>query len=645
MSDLSIPGVNSKYKTDEMIKAIMDAERIPLNRLEDRKEEYKQQKDAWQVINRTIDRFRDSAKKLYGFQNPFQNLVADSSQENALTATAGRQAEEATSAVEVIQVASADRFASASLPNDYHVPEGTYRFRVGDEEVSVKFRGGDLDSFAQAINRRGTGLLAASVVRDTFDTKVMVISSLKTGEENKLFFDDATKALALDMGMLEEAVEDSFSLTPNKTAEPGERQTVDINHALTGKQQLSVTYTVENLPKEAYSPPSPPSGPSLSPPEGVTYEGITIQNSESQVEVPPWQPPPPPPYSESKDIFSIDGNALSPISGEDTEATIVLGRNELSDFPKKLEINNGGNTNRRITVKKIAITDPEVRGDASPAHAISAASDSIIKIEGIEVRRPDNEIDDVIPGITLHVKAPSDGPVDIHIEPDRETIKNDIIAFVGSYNQLLTRINIMTDTNESIIDEIEYFTDDERKAAQDQLGIFQGDTTFMQLKNRLQQLIITPYKTSADNRLSMLNQIGISTNSSGFGGGVDQKRLRGYLEINEAKLDEVLKSDLLPAIKELFGRDSDGDLVVDSGVGYAMDQYTSYYTQTGGLIATRVSGLNERIDDTDNDIKEMEDDLERKEQQLKVKYGQMESALSTMQENSRALNNLNNSGQ
>ena len=48
MSDISIPGVNSKYGTDKLIEGLMDAERIPLRRLEDQKETYGEQKEVWQ---------------------------------------------------------------------------------------------------------------------------------------------------------------------------------------------------------------------------------------------------------------------------------------------------------------------------------------------------------------------------------------------------------------------------------------------------------------------------------------------------------------------------------------------------------------------------------------------------------------------
>ena len=71
MSDISIPGVNSKYGTDKMIEGLMDVERIPLRRLEDQKETYEDQKKIWRNINLSLSRFRDSSRELFGFQNPF----------------------------------------------------------------------------------------------------------------------------------------------------------------------------------------------------------------------------------------------------------------------------------------------------------------------------------------------------------------------------------------------------------------------------------------------------------------------------------------------------------------------------------------------------------------------------------------------
>jgi flagellar hook-associated protein 2 len=89
-----------------------------------------------------------------------------------------------------------------------------------------------------------------------------------------------------------------------------------------------------------------------------------------------------------------------------------------------------------------------------------------------------------------------------------------------------------------------------------------------------------PYPTSLGRELSLLAQVGISTNSSSFGGSLDATKLRGYIEINEQTLDAAL-TEKLDAVKELFGSDTNNDLVVDSGVAFAIDAYTRGFTQTG----------------------------------------------------------------
>ena len=116
------------------------------------------------------------------------------------------------------------------------------------------------------------------------------------------------------------------------------------------------------------------------------------------------------------------------------------------------------------------------------------------------------------------------------------------------------------------------------------LGAMQGDVTLNQLRTTLQRTASSSYKTSADRDMALLSQIGVSTDSRkpGGSGGLDVSRLRGYLEIDEKALEQALR-DKLPAIKELFGSDTDGDMIIDSGFAYAVDAVTKPFVETGGL--------------------------------------------------------------
>ena len=360
--------------------------------------------------------------------------------------------------------------------------------------------------------------------------------------------------------------------------------------------------------------------------------------------LPQWTAPPPPDKVLDLRILSFRGNGssrdLPPLQDTETPQKIQIKASQLPSSLDALVINNR-NTHRRIDVSEIRIYNPNIRGDAQPGNPVDTADDALIEVDGIEVIRSTNEIDDIIQGVTLNLKRSSDDPVDLSITPDRKTVKDSIIEFVGYYNQLMSQINIYTSRDDSVINELDYLTDDERESAQEQLGLFQGESSLTQMKNRLQRIMMDPYTTRDGSELALLAQIGISTNS-GTGGELRTSRLRGYLEIDENALDKALETRL-NSIKDLFGYDSDGDLIVDQGVGYSIDSYIKPYIQTGGIISYKTDAIDGQIDRANSEIDSLERSLERKEQQLRREYGMMEGALQQMQENSKALDRFNNS--
>ena len=187
MSDLSIPGVGtSKYGSDKLIEGLMKLERIPRDREEKNLKSLQDQRSVWLDFNRRLTTLRDSADTLYSYRNPFNDRLAKSSDESSLTATATREALEQTRSIVVKRIASADRFLSSELPKDYRVPAGTYTFTVGDKSLDLRFQGGSLQEFADALTRKGKDLLRAEVIVVKPDTKSLVIESLKTGAANRL---------------------------------------------------------------------------------------------------------------------------------------------------------------------------------------------------------------------------------------------------------------------------------------------------------------------------------------------------------------------------------------------------------------------------------------------------------------------------
>jgi flagellar hook-associated protein 2 len=664
VSDIMIPGVtNSGFDTDGMLEDIMEAERASVTRLEQRVDEYEEERAAWLEIGRRITNLQEASRMLFGFENPFNDRIATSSNERALTANAARNAREGVTAIEIAQLAQADRFVSRSLPDDYRVPAGRYGFRVGEEEEYFNYSGGSLESFAEAVNRRAGDVVNAQVVSDTASTQVLLIEALQTGSANTLSFLEDARSLALSAGILEETLDHTIDApiqastvsgwttagesvvvqAGTMTVQPGGEAslrfpgTIDTEGALV----LALEIDVRNL-YTGWTPPPVPPGPEIPGTGSITLDDITIYNEPSDVPLPDWIPPEPPVVTENMELLYLQsGSTIVPLPElEDTEGFVSM-QIPLADYVDSVNALNvrNANSHREIRVRNVQIFDPRSRGDVAPVAPLSTAQDAIVVMNGIRVVRTSNTIDDLIDGVTLNLRRATTDEVEVSVEPDIDTVTDALIQFVFYYNELIRQINILTRNEQAIVDEITSFSDEEREEANELLGLLQGDLTLNSLKSRLQTIMMDPYPTSAGSAMVLLGQLGISSNAAGPGGGFDASRLRGYMEMNPAVIDEMLRAHLVP-VKELFGNDTDGDQVTDSGVAYEIEQLTTGYIQVGGIISNRSGTLETSIARTEEQIERENERLERVEQQYRIDFAEMESAMNSLEENRRTFENL-----
>lgn len=678
MSDTYIPGVKSKYETDKLIADLMKVERIPKERAEKNVETLNEQKSIWQDVGRRMTTLRESARSLYSFQNPFNERVAHSADEAVLTGTATREATEQERTFLVKRAASADRFLSKPVAENFKVEAGEYAFRVGKDDISFSFRGGTLKEFTDALNRRGKDKIRASTITVEPNTRSLVIESLVTGEANRLGFMKDAEKLGLETGLVERVDDKERKIvttapevrglggaSPNASlvsvvdgalkvaAGGGARLPVSPGTLVSGALTLEFELSVAVRPSDAQTADGPPPGPALPPSGSATYGGVTVQNDPSTLPLPPWTPPPAPVRVDDPQVLGLvfsDGTsvALPPIH-DSTDFDQY--RFRLSDYGQgkqlvALDLTNR-NTHRDITIRSARVFDPDANGGLKPRNPVSTAGDATVVMDGIEVTRSSNNITDLIPGVTLTVKSSSDAPVKLAVEPDRDAAKEAVIALVGNYNRLVAEVNVLTRNDDKIIRELSYLKDDEVKAMEKKLGALQGDSTLNQFKTTLQRAAASPYPTSAEQNLALLSQLGVSTDArrSGSGGGYDASRLRGYLEIDEKALDTAIR-DRLPAIRELFGNDTDGDLIIDSGFAYAVDSLTKPFVETGGILALKTGTIDSRVDQEKRRIETLDKQLVAKEDDLKRRYGLMEGSLSRMEQTSSSIDQFGkNQGQ
>jgi flagellar hook-associated protein 2 len=667
--NLSIPGVSSKYNSDESIRKLLEAERIPLQRMQQEQETYRLQKSAWLQLNQQVTTVRDGARQLFGFQNPFETKVATSTDESVLTATASRTATEQESSIRVKRIATADRFISKPLPRDFKVPAGVYTFRLGGEELRLTFRGGSLKELAELINARGAGLLKATVVDDSGSTQVFLIESLKTGARNTLSLQDQAAAFGEAAGIIEKSLEASRSLQiaaatveawqkPLKAEEvsiadqtlvlhPGGEARLPVRpaHVMKPNMVLSLQVRVHSLPEEGHEPPSPPPGPAVPEVGGIELEGIRVQSAPSRTVLPPWEAPEPLKRVDDLQILFVEEKGkvlpLPPLQDSEEFTTLTFDSTQLPGQIDALDVRNR-NTHRVVELRAVRIYDTTARGEYRAVKPLSTAGDALVVMDGVEVTRETNDIDDLIPGVKLTLRGSSELPVKLTVAKDLEAIKGTLYNFIGYYNQLLMRIDVLTHQDEAVLEQVTFLKDEEREQARKELGLFQGNVTLMQLKSQLQRIMMNPYPTDGGRSLSLLAQAGISTNAGQFqtSGTIDRTRLRGYLQIDENKLVETIGRAGL-WVKQLFGNDTDKDLVIDAGVAFQTDAYLRSYVDTGGIIANRVAALDGSISRKGREIDAYNQHLVDYERELRRKFGVMEGALDSLEKSSQALDNLN----
>ena len=681
MAGINIPGVTNQYNTNETVEKLMQIERIPLTREQKTLDSYKAQQDAWRSVNRKMTELRDSVKTLYSFDNPFNNKITSSTEEYAITADATRKASYESFKVDVIQPATADRFLTSELDSDTKVPAGTYTYKINDKSITMRWKGGSLQDFSNALNRRGGELLKTRVIGASKGKKTLSIESQKTGSENRLTFEDDAKTFAESSGMIirvkPKTIEfgtnrnDYRNIQPETPEQERLPQISAANLKISGENvvvpprggyALSIPETVLGTPgthiqfaikkqdatditvalnKQESRPVFPDSGT-------ATFKDVTIRNAPIDASLPPEPEKkikPLDPISTSDVLFvkmkdGSEKHISTPglLSGEETKIDISLDDYKNID---SLVIKNR-NTGISLSVTSVLALNPSENRGFVPQHAISSADDAIIKYEGITIRRPTNTIDDVVPEVTLNVFDKTEKTATIAVKPDVESAKEALITFVGKYNQSLAEINILSQNKPEIVEELDYLSSDEKKEKQEKLGMFSTDSSLTSLKSALQTAASANYKFDEDAKITMLSQIGIATNATNYSGYTPSK-LRGYLEIDEKKLDSELEKHL-DDVRNMFGYDSDGDLIIDSGIGYKLDKQLTAYVQSGGVFAMKTSSLDARIKSSEQKIARLETQMDDKEAELRTKYGQMEGALNSLESQQNTIKNFSNSG-
>ncbi|MEN9669938.1 MAG: Flagellar hook-associated protein 2 [Pseudomonadota bacterium] len=157
--------------------------------------------------------------------------------------------------------------------------------------------------------------------------------------------------------------------------------------------------------------------------------------------------------------------------------------------------------------------------------ANQAATDALVKVDGISYTRSSNSLTDVVPGLTLNLKATTNGIASVDLTRDNAALKEKFAALVTAYNDA---DNILTEVSNP-------------KSTLDTYGAtLVGDSTVRSLRQQLRAMVSGISSTPGDN-IKSLAQMGLN---------VDQK---GVMSLDDAKLQSALTDHYSDVVKSFTG--------------------------------------------------------------------------------------------
>lgn len=653
----NLPGVSSNIDVKAIVDKLVELESKKAERFKKEKDVLDKKRTAWSNLNNKLGELQEASKQLYGFRSPFEEKIARSSDESIVSAEAVRVAEPQKISIKVLKTASGERILSNPIDTNKIFAPVRLRLFVGKDEVDINFTGGRVEELANAITKQSGGLLKAKTMKNTENTSLLILETVKTGKDQHISAKDGdTVAFLSELGLFEkvrvfkvdtsikqerlspliqgktgfEVIDGTLKLFPENKVEMKLDRNVPVREGFILRVKIK-----EELKKKEEEVPEEISWPKLKPTGKVKIRDVEIYGESPVSKIEKKVPRVEKPVVEDTHLLAIANEAgiLKEIEIKDVGSEYGEYIFNLEDilppdvtFDRIIFLNR--NTEKIIEYRDLIIEDTKFREGLQPAHLVQSPRDAEFLIDGVKITRPSNQVDDVIKGVTLNLKRSSDKEVQINIDRDYEKITNKILNLIEKYNDVIKFINEKT----KIVPTGELEGGIEA-------GILAGDITIMGLKNKLQNVMMNPYPTDKGRRLSLLAQIGISMGSTGSA----WSDIRGgTLQVDEDRFIEAFRN-YPESIKQLFGSDTNNDMIIDDGVAYRLYNMLKGYTdKREGIITYRIENSENEIRAQEKKIDDWQEHVNEYRKKLEKDFTAMQEALRELELNQKRIENFSN---
>lgn len=688
MPSIRFGGMASGLDTESIIKDMMRVERLPVDKLKQKKQTLEWQRDSYRETNLLLTSFRDKTLNMR-MQSSFTTKITSSSNSDKVTATAA--ATSGNVSYTLSKVAKLATSATNSSANKISKSENgkidttakLYSISGDFQDNTFDWDNNNTQSIKEQINVESEGKefslkksLSGSIeeiksvsVSGTDYTVVENAEDLNEGQ-NQVFVDKATGKMTFSNDLAADSqIDVEYSSVVKDTVTVSEKgNKVTLSHI--GISSLtSDTITVKNYEKDAAGKikkdadgnpientvtfKKATSADNLGEDEFFLNEdtgeitfgkdlesgsrveasyhhkyfefGMTTHNETGQV----------------IENFQFDGRA-SLTKVMDTVNKSELGVNMFYDeFSDKITMTRTetGNFNDAGNGKEIGFRNSNFLkiGLQMDQANEQGGENAKFTLNGLETERTSNNF--TVSGVTFTLKDTFDSvdgteaAVTVSVQNDTTKAFDNIKKFVEDYNELIDKLQ--GTMKEEKYRDYAPLTDEEREALTDdqvekweekaKSGLLRNDQTLSSLLNQMRMDFYTPVAGESDSMFNQLSAIGITTTANYLDG--------GKLQINEEKLKEALEKDA-DGVYNLFA--ADGPTSSEQGIARRLrdslsNSITTITQRAGnGMQTNSQFTLGKNLDEVNSRITDMEARLVEKEDRFWQQFTAMETAMQKM---------------
>lgn len=257
--------------------------------------------------------------------------------------------------------------------------------------------------------------------------------------------------------------------------------------------------------------------------------------------------------------------------------------------------------------------DPSKAGVNFDIPSGGVAQDSVMKLNGVEVTRASNTIDDAVEGLTFTLKATTiptgstvSTPTSLAVKRDSSAISTQLQSFVTAYNTLATAIKNTTSYD----------------ATTKTAGALQGDSMIRSMQNQMRSMLSKAFGDGSGS-IRTLSDLGVSFQKD------------GTLALDSSKLSKAVENDL-DGVIGFFGAfdqtsSSTAPETSKNGFGYQVEQLAKSMLADDGLIDSKLDGLNKTVKDIEKQYERIESRLVLVEKRYRAQFTAMDTAVANMQ--------------